>query len=388
MSNRNGRNPTKRRLTFASALLFTAGVGSPACLATEPPVSKPANTSSEVAAPSPEQIQTWIKQLGDNDFQKRESAQEELVNAGNSAYFALEALPPSDDPEVRARIERTLTALEDDAVEQLRKLKARVLKRDGAQHWNHFAIENPEARDEDLAPLLRLKHLEHVGFEATPVTDKVLDYCQHLTNLRYFSAYHTNISDAGLEKLSRCWNLEGMGLLLPKMTNKGMMVLATLPKLRQLTIFDSPIDGNGLVHLRPLKDQIEVLQLEGTLVSDEDLIHLRDFNVLRALRLNRTKLTGTGLRHIRDLPKLKWMSLGGTELTDDAFPHIAKMPVLERLVLHGVSVSPDSLLLLRESTSLVSIQLFAEDFTKDEADAIQKAFDARGVESKVRIHRS
>ena len=121
-----------------------------------------------------------------------------LVEAGTAAYLTLDELPPSDDLEVRMRVQRALYAIEDNAATQLRMLGASVLKRNGSRHWNHLDFENPDARDEDLEPLLRLKYLEHVELKEAPLTDAVLDYCRNMTNVRTFASRNTNISDVGL----------------------------------------------------------------------------------------------------------------------------------------------------------------------------------------------
>lgn len=52
-------------------------------------------------APAPEQIQSWIRQLGDEDFQKREEARAALLKAGLPAMAALKQAQQSDDNEVR-----------------------------------------------------------------------------------------------------------------------------------------------------------------------------------------------------------------------------------------------------------------------------------------------
>ena len=52
---------------------------------------------------SPEQIQTWVKQLGDDDYKVREEATRDLIKAEGAAFDAVRKATKSDDAEVRQR---------------------------------------------------------------------------------------------------------------------------------------------------------------------------------------------------------------------------------------------------------------------------------------------
>jgi predicted Zn-dependent protease len=58
--------------------------------------------------PTPEQIEQWIKQLGDNEFVVRETASRKLWAAGDHAEGALQRATKSDDPEVARRAQAIL----------------------------------------------------------------------------------------------------------------------------------------------------------------------------------------------------------------------------------------------------------------------------------------
>ena len=369
-----------KAFTLAAALVFAH-----ATLANAQPSGE--ESAAEKPAPTDEQIQQWITQLGDEDFQTREAAQASLVAAGNPAYFALDALPATDDPEMKLRVRQAKQVLEDDAAAQLREFGASVLKRDHAEYWNYVATKSADMGDAELVPLMRLRRVQVLRLDEGRFTDNALDYCRNLRNLRHFTSYRTQISDGGLETLTRFRDLESIGILLPNMTNKGMASIATLPNLRNLSIFNSPIDGRGLVHLRALKGQLEVLQLEGTAVGDEDLVHIRDFNMLRVLRLNGTAVTGKGLRHISGLPNLESLFMRDLDLSDEAFAHLSRMQTLQRLSLNDSTVTTDNLLTLLESRSVIRIYVSPAEFTENEVKSIQTRFDARDVDVKTSIHR-
>lgn len=52
------------------------------------------------------EVKTWVPLLGDEDHDKREGAQRRLVDLGRRVKAAIDRLPPSDDPEVAARLKR------------------------------------------------------------------------------------------------------------------------------------------------------------------------------------------------------------------------------------------------------------------------------------------
>jgi len=53
--------------------------------------------------PSAAQIQTWVKQLGDDDFKVREEATRNLIEAGEVAFEEVTKVTKSKDPEVNQR---------------------------------------------------------------------------------------------------------------------------------------------------------------------------------------------------------------------------------------------------------------------------------------------
>jgi len=53
------------------------------------------------AAPTPEQLKTWVQELGDQEFEKRNKARQKLLDAGTAALADIKAAQSSQDPEIR-----------------------------------------------------------------------------------------------------------------------------------------------------------------------------------------------------------------------------------------------------------------------------------------------
>src|SRR5438552_3974190 len=67
---------------------------------------------SPVAAEDDKEIDRLVKQLGDDDFKKREAATKRLTEIGEPALDAVTKATTSDDAEVRHRAEDILAVIE------------------------------------------------------------------------------------------------------------------------------------------------------------------------------------------------------------------------------------------------------------------------------------
>jgi len=93
-------SPTKANL-FRGLALGSFAVWVLSCAAAEPN-----------APPSADQVQAWVKQLGAEDFQKREEARAALSKAGAAALPALNAAKNAQDPEVRNAVALLIAQLQ------------------------------------------------------------------------------------------------------------------------------------------------------------------------------------------------------------------------------------------------------------------------------------
>lgn len=71
----------------------------------------PSGVGAGEAPASPEQIATWVKQLGSDDFDAREKAEVALAKAGLAALAELQKAAQSNDPEIKTRSARLLETL-------------------------------------------------------------------------------------------------------------------------------------------------------------------------------------------------------------------------------------------------------------------------------------
>jgi hypothetical protein len=128
----------------------------------------------------------------------------------------------------------------------------------------------------------------------------------------------------------------------------------------QLRVADlSKVDGVDDVSLGQLAAaaNLEELRLDGTVVGDAGLQHLKGLVRLTRLSLARAKVTDAGLNQLGQLPNLRALSLEFTALTDDGLASLKGNRNLEMLSLGGTKVSDQGLAVLGTLPNLHSVYL-------------------------------
>ena len=124
-----------------------------------PPQPDDSPAATQPATLAVEQIDAWIEQLGDDDFQTRERATKKLTEAGADAVGALEkAAKQSGDAEVRSRAERVLSFFFKGTDQPLRNAAGEALGRIHPDRKDEFQrqLDNVQGAMERLREL-RLK---------------------------------------------------------------------------------------------------------------------------------------------------------------------------------------------------------------------------------------
>lgn len=75
------------------------------------PILNVAGIKAKEPVPSAEQVQLWVKQLGNKDFKVREEATQNLLKAGEAAIDAVTKATNSEDAEVKHRALKILKKL-------------------------------------------------------------------------------------------------------------------------------------------------------------------------------------------------------------------------------------------------------------------------------------
>ena len=98
--------------------------------------------------------------------------------------------------------------------------------------------------------------------------------------------------------------------------------------------------------------QLKRLELDDAKITDAELKHLAALVELRFLSLNRTPITDVGLTQLRGLTKLKSLFLSDTQITDAGLRHLTGLTQLRTLGVENSKIADDGLLHLRTLTEL------------------------------------
>ena len=148
------------------------------------------------------------------------------------------------------------------------------------------------------------RSVHSVHLTGMPVSDAdVWQLTRRFPRLKQLEIDDTQVSDAGLEPLSRFRELEDLRLSGTRVTDAGLKHLAGMPNLKVLTLRQTNVTDAGLKHLAGMSN-LEMLDLYQTNVTDAGLAHLECLHCLNYLRLFDTRVTAAGVANLqRVLPK-------------------------------------------------------------------------------------
>jgi hypothetical protein len=109
------------------------------------------------------------------------------------------------------------------------------------------------------------------------------------------------------------------------------------------------VTDDDLVTVAKFKD-LRALTLNGTQVTDAGLAHLRGLKQLEALDLGLTRITSAGLKHLRKLENLRVLNLLNTDVTDAGLRHLEALPNLAQVNLERTATTPKGLADLQEAS--------------------------------------
>jgi len=96
--------------------------------------------------------------------------------------------------------------------------------------------------DEGMKFLVGLGNLEHLALSSTSVTDRGLEVLRTIPKLKTLKLYDTRVGDDGMDHVATLVNLEELGLTGTDVTDRGARKLAGLKKLRVLKLPQGVLD--------------------------------------------------------------------------------------------------------------------------------------------------
>lgn len=171
----------------------------------------------------------------------------------------------------------------------------------------------------------KLKSLQELTFHRVAVDDRDLAFLEHLPRLRRLWLVDTRFSDAGATHLRGLRELETLRVneLTPgRFRGASLGELKSLSQLRHLDVAGTALNDQGLATIGSLTN-LESLNLGGAVrITDAGLKHLASLTRLRWITLAGTSISDAGLRHLESLPRLEGVHYVGTKITPAAITRL------------------------------------------------------------------
>lgn len=107
-----------------------------------------------------------------------------------------------------------------------------------------------------------------------------------------------------------------------------------------MNLVGDKVQDSQLALLQPVDQQLAVLNLSRTGITDEGLKSLENLPNLRKLHLENTKITDAGVAHLKKLQSLEYLNLYGTAVSDAGLTDLQGLKNLKALYLWQTKVTP------------------------------------------------
>ena len=130
----------------------------------------------------------------------------------------------------------------------------------------------------------------------------------------------------------------------------------------------------GLVAIPRMGRVLESLALDRTKISDQGLLLLASCGTLKSLSLNDCEITDAGLANLAGITSLRVVSLAGCPISDDGLKSLVQsVPRLTNLTLDRTEISDAGLAHLTKAKGLIQLRLMKTQVTEEGITALRAA---------------
>ena len=212
-------------------------------------------------------------------------------------------------------------------------------------------------RNESLSIVADFPSLKFLSIACAGLSDAGLERLKGMNRLRTLFFLSDAVTDAGLAQLEGLTSLENLQASSPRITDTGLVHLRRMSKLRSLNLYATHVGDEGVVPLLGIMNDLEMLGLSDTRISDETMKEVRKLHMLTSLSVDGTRVTDAGLASLEAMTDLATLSLSGTRITDLGLVHLKPLKKLRWLFLDGTEITEAGLASLDGLTSLVRLSL-------------------------------
>lgn len=178
-------------------------------------------------------------------------------------------------------------------------------------------------------------NLKSLDLADTDLTDAGMPKLSMFVNLTRLSLFYCNITNAGLRHIAKLKSLEVLNLDSREISDEGLRHLQQLGNLKSLDIFSGRITDAGCSHLSEISS-LECLELCGGGVGDVGCTALARLENLSCLNLSQNeRITNRGAAALAALTNLKILNLSNTRVNSAALRFFGGLLKLQSLALYG-----------------------------------------------------
>jgi len=216
-----------------------------------------------------------------------------------------------------------------------------------------------DLNDDSLRTLAQIKGLEWVEVGRCPkITDAGLVPLATLRGLTYLGLSGTRVSDGGLASLAELTSLRHLDLSGTEITGAGLRHLSGNPVLETLDLFGCVgLRSEALGVLRHFGGLAELRLGRCGMVADQALAHLRPLVGLAGLSLEGLEVSDTGMLYLMDLTALSRLDVAWTQIGDAGVARIGNLRNLRELSLAGTRMTDAGLSYLTRLLDLTDLDL-------------------------------
>ncbi len=174
-------------------------------------------------------------------------------------------------------------------------------------------LDNPNVQpcEDVLAILARLPGLRKLLLKETQASDEGLRHIGQMIDLEELYMWDAaDVTDAGIAHLNRLDRLKTIHVSDSNLTDESLVLLSLLPAIRDLSLQSNHFTDSGLARMSG-QNRIERLfvGLGKSRFTDTGVVHLAEFDQLKALDLQGSVVSMQMLQQLARSPKLKRISL-------------------------------------------------------------------------------
>jgi len=235
-----------------------------------------------------------------------------------------------------------------------------------------LSIHQGNITDTGVALLANCRSLSFLKMDSVAVTDAAMKSLIKLPKLVGLNVYapepefrdhgpHTKITDAGLEHIGKCTQLQSLNIHGATVSADGLRGLfQRCPRIRYLALSESAVKVGGLEAATALSF-LETVRITGMDLDDKIAAQLSRLRNLREI-IGIFHIGNEGVEQLSNLTHLKSLWFSGNA-DDRCMSALAKLRALKELAIENTQITDGGLSLLRGLSLLESVTINGSSFT-------------------------